>query len=109
RLRPRHDHRHRPRDLEGEPRARHRARPGADRDRHCDQRRGLGPAARRRTIRGMTEMRAPLTELPIVLEDASVLAGGLALLDRVSLLLAPGAPTRLVGPNGSRQPTHLRL
>ena len=35
------------------------------------QRRGLGPAARRRTIRGMT-MRAPVTDLPIVLEDVEL-------------------------------------
>ncbi len=49
------------------------------------------------------------SELPIVLEDASVLASGLALLDRVSLVLAPGAPTVLIGPNGAGKTTLIRL
>ena len=54
-------------------------------------------------------MRAPSTDLPIVLADASVVMRAVTILDRVSLTLAPGAPTVLIGPNGSGKTTLLRL
>ncbi len=54
-------------------------------------------------------MRAPATDLPIVLEEVSFVAGGVTILDRVSLALAAGAPTLLVGPNGAGKSTLLRL
>ncbi len=54
-------------------------------------------------------MRAFAGDLPIVLEDASVVAGALTILDRVSLRLAAGAPTALIGPNGAGKTTLLRL
>src|SRR5829696_3909665 len=54
-------------------------------------------------------MRAPVSDLPIVLENASVRVRGLAILDRISLGIAPGAPTVLIGPNGSGKTTLLRL
>jgi len=54
-------------------------------------------------------MRAPLTELPIVLEDAAVVVGPLTILNDIALTLAAGAPTVLVGPNGSGKTTLLRL
>ena len=54
-------------------------------------------------------MRAPLTDLPIVLEDASLAARDVTILDRVTLTLAPGAPTVLIGPNGAGKTTLLRL
>jgi tungstate transport system ATP-binding protein len=54
-------------------------------------------------------MRAPLTELPIVLEDAAVVVGPLTILNDIALTLAVGAPTVLVGPNGSGKTTLLRL
>jgi tungstate transport system ATP-binding protein len=54
-------------------------------------------------------MRAPLSELPIVIEDATVVVGKLTILNDVALTLAAGAPTVLVGPNGSGKTTLLRL
>ena len=35
-------------------------------------------------------MRAPVTDLPIVLEDVSFSAGGVIILDRISLVLVAG-------------------
>ena len=54
-------------------------------------------------------MRAPTSDLPIVLEDASYGVRALTILDRVSFMLAPGQPTLLIGPNGSGKTTLLRL
>src|SRR5262245_10720636 len=54
-------------------------------------------------------MRAPLTDLPIVLDEAAVTVGDLAILDDISLTLAAGPPTVLIGPNGSGKTTLLRL
>lgn len=50
-------------------------------------------------------MRAPDAELPIVLQDVSVTAGPLTILDRVSLTIDAGAPTVVIGPNGSGKTT----
>jgi tungstate transport system ATP-binding protein len=57
----------------------------------------------------MMPMRAPATDLPLILEDVSLLARELTILDRVSLILAPGAPTMLVGPNGSGKSSLMRV
>jgi tungstate transport system ATP-binding protein len=54
-------------------------------------------------------MRAPVTDLPIVLEEVSFASGGVTILDRVSLAFAAGAPAVLIGPNGSGKTTLLRL
>ncbi len=54
-------------------------------------------------------MRAPVSDLPIVLEDVSVAAGNVRLLESVSLKLAAGPPTVLIGPNGAGKTTLLRL
>jgi tungstate transport system ATP-binding protein len=54
-------------------------------------------------------MRAPVNDLPIMFEDVSLLARGVAILERISLTLAPGAPTVLIGPNGAGKTTLLRL
>ncbi|HEY1362227.1 MAG TPA: ATP-binding cassette domain-containing protein [Xanthobacteraceae bacterium] len=54
-------------------------------------------------------MRAPLSDLPIRLEEVSVAARGVSILDAVSLELAAGAPTVLIGPNGAGKSTLLRL
>jgi len=48
-------------------------------------------------------------DLPILLEDVSVSAGSVTILDRVSLAFEPGAPTVLLGPNGSGKTTVLRI
>jgi tungstate transport system ATP-binding protein len=54
-------------------------------------------------------MRAPLSDLPIVLEDVSIAAGNVRLLENVSLKFAAGPPTVLIGPNGAGKTTLLRL
>jgi len=54
-------------------------------------------------------MRAPASDLPIVFEDTSVRARDIAVLQRVSLVLGPGAPTVLLGPNGAGKTTLIRL
>ena len=54
-------------------------------------------------------MRAPVTDLPIVLDEVSFAAGGMTILDRVSLAFAAGAPAVLIGPNGAGKTTLLRL
>ncbi len=54
-------------------------------------------------------MRAPLSDLPLVLDNVSLQAGATMILDRVSLAIAPGAPTLIIGPNGSGKTTLLRL
>src|SRR5262249_4127273 len=54
-------------------------------------------------------MRAPVTDLPIVLEDVNFSAGGVTILERISLALGAGSPTVLIGPNGAGKTTLLRL
>jgi tungstate transport system ATP-binding protein len=54
-------------------------------------------------------MRAPSSDLPLVLEDVSLQAGATMILDRLSLTVAPGAPTLIVGPNGAGKTSLLRL
>jgi tungstate transport system ATP-binding protein len=53
-------------------------------------------------------MRAPSSDLPLMLEDVSILAREVTILDKITLTFAPGAPTILVGPNGSGKTTLLR-
>ena len=54
-------------------------------------------------------MRAPASDLPLVLDGVSRQAGTTMILDRVSLTIAPGAPTLIVGPNGAGKTSLLRL
>jgi tungstate transport system ATP-binding protein len=54
-------------------------------------------------------MHAPLSDLPISFDAASVRAGVVTILDRISLAIAPGSPTLLIGPNGSGKSTLIRL
>ena len=54
-------------------------------------------------------MRAPVTDFPIVLEDVSFSAGGVTILERISLAFVAGSPTVLIGPNGAGKTTLLRL
>ena len=54
-------------------------------------------------------MRAPSSDLPLVLDDVTLQAGTTTILDRLSLMITPGAPTLIVGPNGSGKSSLLRL
>jgi tungstate transport system ATP-binding protein len=54
-------------------------------------------------------MRAPLSDLPIMLDQVSFAAREVTILDQITLTLAPGAPTVLIGPNGAGKTTLLRL
>jgi tungstate transport system ATP-binding protein len=54
-------------------------------------------------------MRAPASELPILFEDVCVDARDVRILSEVTLALGTGAPTVLIGPNGSGKTTMLRL
>lgn len=54
-------------------------------------------------------MRAPVTDLPIVLDRVSVRASVTTILDRLSLTLSSGSPTLVIGPNGAGKSTLLRL
>jgi tungstate transport system ATP-binding protein len=54
-------------------------------------------------------MRAPVSDLPIILDEVSFIIRGVTILDRVSLTLAGGAPTVLIGPNGAGKTTLIRL
>jgi tungstate transport system ATP-binding protein len=54
-------------------------------------------------------MRAPSSDLPLVLDAVSLQAGAAMILDRLSLTIRPGAPTLIVGPNGAGKTSLLRL
>jgi tungstate transport system ATP-binding protein len=54
-------------------------------------------------------MRAPASDLPLVLDGVSLQAGSTMILDRLSLEIVPGAPTLIVGPNGAGKTRLLRL
>src|SRR5206468_5124544 len=73
-----------------------------------DQRRGLGHADLVRTAGGL-KMRAPASDLPLVLDHVSLQAGSTTILDGVNLTIEPGAPTLIVGPNGAGKTSLLRL
>ena len=53
-------------------------------------------------------MRAPSTDLPVMLLEVGILVRELTILDRVSITLDAGAPTVLIGPNGAGKTTLLR-
>jgi tungstate transport system ATP-binding protein len=55
------------------------------------------------------DMRAPLSDLPVVLEDVRLRRSDVTILDGISLTIAPGKPTVLIGPNGSGKTTSLRV
>jgi tungstate transport system ATP-binding protein len=54
-------------------------------------------------------MRAPALDLPVRLLEVRILAGEVAILDGLTLMLGAGAPTVLVGPNGAGKTTLLRV
>jgi len=53
-------------------------------------------------------MRAQAIDLPIIFEHVGILAGGVAILDGISLTISPGSPTLVIGPNGAGKTTLLR-
>ena len=53
-------------------------------------------------------MRAPASDLPVMFLEVGILAGEVTILDNISLTLAAGPPTVLIGPNGSGKTTLLR-
>lgn len=57
----------------------------------------------------MSTLHSTLTELPIRFEAASIRAGEVTILDRISLSILPGKPSILIGPNGSGKSTLIRL
>jgi tungstate transport system ATP-binding protein len=57
----------------------------------------------------MPGMRAPLSDLPVMLDEVRLRRGDVTILDGISLTIAPGAPTVLIGPNGSGKTTALRV
>jgi tungstate transport system ATP-binding protein len=54
-------------------------------------------------------MRAPASDLPLVFSNASVMRRDITILDSITLTIAPGPPTILIGPNGSGKTTLLRV
>ena len=54
-------------------------------------------------------MRAPVSDLPIQLDEVSLVIRGVTILDAVTLELHAGAPTVLIGPNGAGKSTLIRL
>jgi tungstate transport system ATP-binding protein len=53
-------------------------------------------------------MRAQAIDLPITFEHVRILAGGVAILDGISLTISHGSPTVLIGPNGAGKTALLR-
>src|SRR5215831_17208795 len=54
-------------------------------------------------------MRPPVSDLPLVLEDVSLLARDVTIVRDLTLTIGAGAPTVLIGPNGSGKSTLIRL
>jgi tungstate transport system ATP-binding protein len=53
-------------------------------------------------------MRAPDSDLPLVLKEARIVARDVTILDRITLTVSTGSPTVVIGPNGSGKTTLLR-
>lgn len=54
-------------------------------------------------------MRAAPSDLPLAFDDVSLSVGATTILDRLNLTIGPGAPTLVLGPNGSGKTSLLRL
>jgi len=53
-------------------------------------------------------MRAPASDLPLMLVDVAIVAGAVTILDNIALTFGVGPPTILIGPNGAGKTTLLR-
>ena len=53
-------------------------------------------------------MQALVSDLPICFSEVGIVRSGVAILDEISLTFSAGAPTLLIGPNGSGKTTVLR-
>ena len=53
-------------------------------------------------------MRAPDSDLPLMFVDARIVVRDVTILDDITLTIAAGSPTVLIGPNGSGKTTLLR-
>ncbi len=53
-------------------------------------------------------MRPPVSDLPLMFAGARIVAGEVTILDSITLTIAAGSPTVLIGPNGSGKTTLLR-
>jgi tungstate transport system ATP-binding protein len=53
-------------------------------------------------------MRAPVSDLPLKFAEAQIAVRGVTILDAITLAIAAGSPTILIGPNGSGKTTLLR-
>ena len=53
-------------------------------------------------------MRAPVSELPLMLVEARIVGRDVTILDDITLTITTGPPTVLIGPNGSGKTTLLR-
>ena len=54
-------------------------------------------------------MRPPVSDLPLVIEDVSLLARDVTILRDLTLTIGVGGPTALIGPNGSGKSSLIRL
>jgi tungstate transport system ATP-binding protein len=54
-------------------------------------------------------MRPPVSDLPLMIEDVSLLARDVAVVRDLTLTIGVGAPTVLIGPNGSGKSSLIRL
>jgi tungstate transport system ATP-binding protein len=54
-------------------------------------------------------MRATASDLPVVFDRVSLVAGRATILDRISATIEAGAPTLVIGPNGAGKSSLLRL
>src|ERR1700733_4287115 len=103
-----HDHRDRARDLQRQSLPCRRL--GGHFDGNCrtSERFRLGCASCRRTVCGMSA-NTDNSDLPIEFSGVDIDMGELRILRQISISIEPGAPTVLIGPNGSGKTTFLRV